>query len=133
MLGDDSVAATREAALEAELDCYRSAYASIESDPNNELVVAILDDRVVGVFQMTYIPNLTYKGAWRAMIEGVRVHRDYRSRGVGRQMMLYAQDRARSRSCEIVQLTCDKRRRQALRFYRELGFASTHKGFKLFC
>ena len=131
LLKDDKLGAGRESLGEEESSAYSGAMHGIDADPNNELLVAVMDKHIIAVLQITYIPNLTYQGAWRAMIEGVRVHRDYRSQKIGEEMIKHAINRARDRHCKIVQLTCDKRRPRALSFYRQLGFESTHEGFKL--
>ena len=55
----------------------------------------------------------------------------HRSRGVGRLLMGAAIDRARERGCHLVQLTTDRRRPEALRFYESLGFEASHEGLKL--
>jgi len=133
MLADDRLGANREHFSEPLLAGYVEAFASIDQDPNNEILV--LQDRegtLLGFLQVTYIPNLTYQGRWRALIEGVRVRSENRSGGVGKALMGHAIERARARNCNLVQLTSDKTRTQALRFYESLGFNATHEGFKLF-
>lgn len=132
MLADDPLGAEREDFSVPLPRTYRDAFAAIEQDPNNELVVVdIVGRRVIGVLQLTFIPNLTYQGGWRALVEGVRVAADYRSAGVGRQMLSWAIERARNRGCHLVQLTSDKARPDAIRFYEELGFVASHEGMKL--
>lgn len=131
LLADDPLGAQRER-FESPLPSeYRRAFSTIDADPNNELVVATCNERVVGVLQLTFIPYLTYQGGWRALIEGVRIARDFRSQGLGKQMFEWAIDRARQRNCHLVQLTADKSRSDAQRFYARLGFEATHEGFKL--
>ena len=86
---------------------------------------------MVGVLQITFIPYLTYQGGWRALIEGVRIAAEMRSRGLGRTLFEWAIGRARARGCHMVQLTSDKSRPDAIRFYRSLGFVASHEGLKL--
>ena len=131
MLADDAIGATRETYADPLPESYYRAYAEIERDPNNELVVAVLDERVVGVLQITFLPYLTYRGSWRALIEGVRVDGSVRGGGVGRRLIEWAIARAREKGCRLVQLTSDKARTDALRFYEGLGFVASHEGFKL--
>jgi GNAT superfamily N-acetyltransferase len=132
MLADDPLGATREVFSSPLPDCYPAAFDAIDRDPNNELVVAeTADGIVVGVFQITFIPYLTYRGGWRALIEGVRVASGFRSRGVGRQMFDWAIQRAKDRGCRVVQLTSDKSRPDAIHFYEQLGFVASHEGMKL--
>jgi GNAT superfamily N-acetyltransferase len=131
MLADDPLGAKRERFASPLPESYRRAFAAIDADPNNELVVACLGDDVVGVLQLTFIPNLTYQGTWRALIESVRVDSARRSQGLGRQMFEWAIQRARERGCGMVQLTTNKARPDALRFYESLGFVASHEGMKL--
>lgn len=132
MLADDPLGVKREHFSNPLLPGYTQAFQSIESDPNNEIVLAVNhNNEVLGFLQLTYIPNLTYQGRWRALIEGVRVNTQQRSRGIGQSLIEHAIERARKRGCFIVQLTSDKSRVDALRFYASLGFKATHEGFKL--
>ena len=131
MLADDPIGAKREAYGLPLPDSYYEAFAAIDQDPNNELVVAVQNTRVVGVLQLTFIPYLTYRGRGRALIEGVRVDSALRSSGVGRRLFEWAIERARARGCHMVQLTSDKERPDAIRFYESLGFAASHEGMKL--
>ena len=87
--------------------------------------------KVIGVLQMTFIPYLTYKGSWRALIEGVRVAESHQSEGVGQKLFEWAIERAKERKCKMLQLTTDKARADALRFYERLGFKASHEGMKL--
>ena len=131
LLADDPLGSKRER-YELPLPAsYLAAFEAIESDPNNELVVACLGERVVGVLQLTFIPYLTYQGSWRALIEGVRVDSGARSAGIGKALFEWAIERARERGCHLVQLTTDKTRPGALRFYEALGFVASHEGMKL--
>lgn len=127
LLADDEIGATRVGTDAA----HEKAFEEINADPRNELVVAELDGEVVGTFQLTYIPGLGRKGAERAQIEAVRVAARLRGQGIGRQMITWAVDQARTRGCGLVQLTSDKRRTDAIRFYAALGFEPTHEGMKL--
>lgn len=131
MLADDALGTTREAFVSPLPESYYLAFDAIDRDPNNELVVAESDGRVIGVLQMTFIPYLTYQGGWRALIEGVRVDSALRSSGVGRKLFAWAIDRAKDRGCHLVQLTSDKARPDAIRFYEDLGFVASHEGMKL--
>jgi GNAT superfamily N-acetyltransferase len=131
MLADDPLGAARERYSELLPQAYTAAFAAIDDDPNNELTAACCDDRIVAMLQMTFIPYLSHQGAWRALIESVRVHKDYRAQGIGKALFSWAIERARQRNCRIVQLTTDKARPDALRFYRQLGFQASHEGMKL--
>ena len=119
-------------------EAYERAFAAIDADPRNEMLVLLegTDDQgdggtVLGCLQVTYIPGLGRGGAERALIEAVRIRADRRGGGLGRVLMDQAIERARSRGCAFVQLTSNKRRENAHRFYDGLGFARSHDGFKL--
>jgi GNAT superfamily N-acetyltransferase len=112
-------------------DAHERAFAAIDRDPRNEVLVLVDGGTVVGCLQATYIPGLGKGGAERALIEAVRVRADRRGGGLGRTLMESAIDRARARGCALVQLTSHKRRGDAHRFYDSLGFARSHEGFKL--
>ncbi|MEU7932997.1 GNAT family N-acetyltransferase [Micromonospora echinofusca] len=129
LLADDVLGRTRDL---TEVDAaYEKAFADIDADPRNQLIVADADGELLGCMQLTYIPGLGRHGAERQLIEAVRVRSDLRGRGVGGQMINWAIDQARQRGCALVQLTTDKTRRDAHRFYLNLGFLPTHEGLKL--
>ena len=131
LLADDDLGATREDVSTPPNPRYYDAFDSIEQDPNNELIVAVVDGEPAGMMQLTFIPYLTHTGSWRCLVEGVRVARRFRGQGLGHALLGHAIERARERHCHIVQLTSDKQRPDALRFYQALGFEATHEGFKL--
>lgn len=131
MLASDPLGAERETSVQPLPDSYYAAFEAIGRDPNNELTVAVMGGRVAGVLQITFIPYLTYRGSWRALIEGVRVDDSVRSSGIGSQLIEWAIERARQRGCHMVQLTSDKARPDAIRFYQKLGFVASHEGLKL--
>ncbi|WBY02401.1 GNAT family N-acetyltransferase [Ramlibacter tataouinensis] len=132
LLADDPLGARREKFSDPLPPSYSEAFAAIDRDPNNELVVVDTPERrVIGVLQLTFIPSITYQGGWRALVEGVRVAAEFRSGGVGQRMFSWAIQRARERGCHLVQLTSDKTRPDAIRFYESLGFVASHEGLKL--
>lgn len=131
LLADDPLGATREAPATELPAAYAEAFAAIAADPNNRLIVADDEGAVVGCLQLTFIPGLTYTGGWRAQIEGVRIARSQRGRGLGRAMFDWVIEQARARGCRLVQLTTNKARPDALRFYESLGFTASHEGMKL--
>ena len=111
---------------------YGLAFAAIAALPHSHLMVAEDGGEVVGVLQLTFIPGLIRKGAWRAYLEGVFVRADRRSQGIGARMIAWAADTARARGdCPFLQLTSNKDRLDAHRFYERLGFQRTSEGFKL--
>jgi GNAT superfamily N-acetyltransferase len=131
MLADDAIGATRERAETPLPQEYWTAFEAIDSDPRQALVVAVADDAIAGMLQLTFIPYLTHRGGERALIEGVRIAANRRGGGIGHQLLQWAIDQARERGCRMVQLTTDKRRPDARRFYESLGFVASHEGMKL--
>ncbi|WP_433553282.1 N-acetyltransferase family protein [Micromonospora zamorensis] len=129
LLADDVLGKARDF---TEVDeAYEKAFADISADPRNQLIVAEQDAELVGCLQITYIPGLGRHGAERSLIESVRVRSDRRGQGLGRDLMTWAIDHARQRGCALVQLTTDKTREDAHRFYLGLGFVASHEGMKL--
>ncbi|MFE9194350.1 GNAT family N-acetyltransferase [Micromonospora sp. NPDC007208] len=129
LLADDVLGKARDF---TEVDeAYERAFAAIDADPRNQLIVAEQDGELVGCLQITYIPGLGRHGSERSLIESVRVRSDRRGQGLGRELMTWAVDQARQRGCALVQLTTDKTREDAHRFYLSLGFVASHEGMKL--
>jgi GNAT superfamily N-acetyltransferase len=131
LLANDHLGNKRERFEDPLPDCYLTAFAAIARDPNNRLVVVEHDGAVIGTLQLTFIPNMTYQGGIRAQIEGVRVDDAYRSQQIGRRLFEWAIAEARRHGCHMVQLTADKTRPDAHRFYESLGFTTSHLGMKL--
>ncbi|MFC4171656.1 GNAT family N-acetyltransferase [Microvirga sp. GCM10011540] len=109
---------------------YEAAFAAIAESSDNELFVAVSGDEVVGTFQLTFIPNLTGRGALRVKVESVKVKAARRSGGIGAKMMAFAERYARTRGAAMLELSSNKTRTDAHRFYERLGFARSHEGFK---
>lgn len=131
LLADDELGAGREDTSTPLNPRYTDAFRAIERNGGNELIVVHSGVALVGMLQLSFVPYLTHTGSWRCMIEGVRISREWRGAGLGSAMINWAIDQARERGCKIVQLTSDKRRPDAIRFYETLGFQATHEGFKL--
>ncbi|MGW0086034.1 N-acetyltransferase family protein [Streptomyces sp. NPDC003393] len=129
MLADDPLGAQRESS--GDLAPYLAALERLTADPNQHLVVAVRQDRVVGTLQLTIIPGLSRRGATRSIIEAVRIHADQRGSGLGTQLIEWAIAESRRQGCQLVQLTSDRTRTDAHRFYERLGFEPSHLGFKL--
>ncbi|MER6421571.1 GNAT family N-acetyltransferase [Streptomyces sp. NPDC001137] len=129
MLADDPLGAQRESP--DDLTPYLAALERLAADPNQHLVVAVREGRVVGTLQLTVIPGLSRRGAVRSIIEAVRIHADERGSGLGTQLIEWAIDESRRQGCQLVQLTSDNTRTDAHRFYERLGFTASHVGFKL--
>jgi GNAT superfamily N-acetyltransferase len=132
LLAADQLGATRDGVNTAQdLAAYQAAFRAIDTDPAHVLLVAQAGQQLAGTLQLSFIPGLARRGALRAQIEAVRVHESHRSRGLGAAMMGWAIEEARRRGCGLVQLTTDKARPDAHRFYERLGFVTSHEGMKL--
>lgn len=131
MLADDFLGSQRERVEDSLPENYIKAFREIESDPNNELIIAEQDNEVIGTLQLTYTPSLSFQGSKRATVESVRVDAKYRGKGIGRKMMIWAMERAREKGCVSMQLTSHSDRKDAHRFYENLGFKATHVGMKI--
>lgn len=129
MLADDPLGAQRESP--DDLTPYLTALERLSADPNQHVVVAVRESRIVGTLQLTIIPGLSRKGATRSIIEAVRIHADERGSGLGTQLIQWAVDESRRQDCQLAQLTSDASRTDAHRFYERLGFEASHVGFKL--
>lgn len=132
MLADDDKGRVREDIDGEALDRgYFEAFAAITADPNQRLLVAEQDGAIVGTFQLSFLPGLSFRGAWRGQIEAVRIASHVRGRGLGREMVLWAVERCRERGCRMVQLTTHRDRERAHAFYERMGFERSHIGMKL--
>jgi len=130
MLSDDPLGKKRERYTIPLSEKYLTAFEAIETDKNNEIILACYEEKIVGFFQITYIPYLTYMGKWRALIEGVRVHKSFRNQGIGKELIFRSIKLAKQNNCHLLQLTTDKKRPEAIAFYKSLGFVTSHEGMK---
>lgn len=135
MLADDQLGSDREDPTG--LAPYEKAFDAIDADPAHLLLVGELTPsdgsraRLVATFQLSFLPGLSRRGSWRAQLEAVRVGTELRGQGVGAAMVEWAIGESRRRGCSLMQLTTDKSRTAAHRFYERLGFAASHEGMKL--
>lgn len=129
MLADDALGAARESP--DDLAPYLEAFAAVDANPNQLLVVAERGGEVVGTAQLTFMAGLSHRGMWRAEIEAVRVRAGQRGSGLGTQLIGWCIELARERGCGMVQLASNASRTDAHRFYERLGFTASHTGFKL--
>jgi ribosomal protein S18 acetylase RimI-like enzyme len=159
MLADDFLGATRERYENPLPDAYVKAFEEIDADKNNELIVAVLSEPsasagglnadnqdskpnpsadgsdktlIVGTLQITFTPSISFQGGKRATVESVRVDEKYRGRGIGKELMIWAINRAKEENCFAIQLTTNAERKDAHRFYENLGFKGAHLGMKLY-
>lgn len=131
LLADDRLGASREIVSDSVDEKYLAAFQAIDRDPNQLLAVAVDAGNIVGCLQLSFIPGLSRAGMWRGQIESVRIAATHRGTGLGKTFFQWAIERCRERNCGLVQLTSDKTRLDAIRFYEALGFAAGHEGMKL--
>ena len=131
LLRGDYLGRARETATEDLDPVYELAFNAIDNDPNQRLIVMEDAGVLIGCLQLTFIPGLSHKGAWRGQIESVRIATERRGGGLGHMLISAAIDQCRDKGCRMVQLTSDKSRHDAIRFYERLGFVASHEGFKL--
>lgn len=146
MLADDFLGQQRERYEDPLPECYLKAFREIDADPNNELIVATMSvppavaggltqatqtEQIIGALQLTYTPSLSHQGGKGCTVESVRVDDKHRGKGIGREMMLWAIGRAKEKGCISMQLTTHATRKNAHRFYADLGFTGSHLGMKL--
>ena len=132
MLADDALGKTREQFQEPLPQVYIDAFQKINKDSNQELIVVENEKgNIIGTLQLSFLQYLTYQGGIRAQIEAVRIHKDFRGKGLGEQFFLWAIEHAKEKGAHVLQLTSDKKRPDAIRFYEKLGFEPSHEGMKL--
>jgi len=132
MIADDKLGQLREDFRDPLPKKYYDAFERIDKDDNQELIVIEIENQgIIGCLQLSFIPYLTYQGGVRAQIEAVRIREDMRGKGLGEEFFKWAIERAKERGAHLLQLTTDKKRPDALRFYEKLGFKASHEGMKL--
>ena len=131
LLADDDLGRTREDASTPVNGKYVDAFDAMQRDPNQLMAVVVSGGVLVGCAQISFIPGLSRLGMWRGQIESVRVASSVRGEGIGRRLLEWAIGECRGRGCGLVQLTSDKTRLDARRFYESLGFRASHEGMKL--
>lgn len=131
MLADDMLGRAREDTGMPLAQAYLDAFAAVDSDPNQLLAVMTDGADVVGTLQISFLAGLSLQGAWRGQIEAVRVTANRRGERLGQRLLEWAIEKCRERGCRVVQLTTNKSRLDAHRFYERLGFKASHIGYKL--
>ena len=132
MIADDELGKTRENYQTPLPIEYLNAFENITADQNQELIVVENENaEIIGTLQLSFIQYLTYRGGIRAQIEAVRIRKEMRGKGIGKAMIEWAINRANERNAHLLQLTTDKKRPEAIKFYEDLGFKATHEGMKI--
>ena len=131
LLADDKLGQTRERFEDPLPDLYFRAFENIINDSNQELIVIEDKNEIIGTLQLSFIQYLTYQGGIRVQIEAVRIRKDRRGKGIGKILFEWAIKRAKEKGAHLLQLTSDKKRPDAIRFYESLGFQASHEGMKI--
>jgi GNAT superfamily N-acetyltransferase len=131
LLADDALGAQRERHTDPLPQAYYDAFAALRAQAGNRILLAMMDGRIAGCAQLTLIPGLSHIGTLRAQIEAVRIDSSMRGHGIGEKLIRRCIELAREEGCGLVQLTTDKSRADAHRFYERLGFVGSHLGMKL--
>ena len=131
LLFDDDLGKDRENISEISFNNYKKSFIKIINDSNNEIFIMILNNQIIGMMQLTFIPGLSMEGMTRCQIESVRINKDHRNKGYGSELIKKGIEIAKLNKCGLIQLTSNKERHEAINFYKKLGFLSTHKSFKL--
>jgi len=117
--------------LNTSFDDYRRVFAEISSHPGRELLVAEYDSEVVGTVALFIIPNLSHGATPYALVENLVVNHKYRRKGIGKKLMEYTISRAKQEGCHRIELVSDKKRDEAHRLYRSVGFEPSAYGFRI--
>ena len=131
LLFEDNLGKKKENLSDKSMNKYKKSFTKILKDSNNEIFIMILNDQIIGMMQLTFIPGLSMEGMTRCQIESVRIKKDYRNKGYGSELIKKGIEIAKLNKCGLIQLTSNKKRLKAINFYKKLGFLSTHKSFKL--
>ena len=131
LLFEDDLGKERENLINISINKYKKAFTKIIKDSNNEIFIMILNDQIIGMMQLTFIPGLSMQGITRCQIESVRIKKEYRDKGYGSKLICKGIEIAKTNKCGLIQLTSNKKRKKAINFYKKLGFLITHISFKL--
>ncbi|MCM4163261.1 MULTISPECIES: GNAT family N-acetyltransferase [unclassified Arenibacter] len=132
MIANDTLGKLREQYRDPLPKAYYSAFEIIDGDKNQQLmVIENSEGEVVASFQLSFLQYLTYVGGIRCLVENVHVREDQTGKGIGKQMFQWIIETAKKKGVHLIQLTSNKLRPRAIRFYEGIGFKATHEGFKL--
>jgi predicted DCC family thiol-disulfide oxidoreductase YuxK/ribosomal protein S18 acetylase RimI-like enzyme len=131
LLIEDELGKTRESMSEILEPCYEEAFQKITTDSNHDLMVVEDEGNIIGTCHLTLLPSLTFRGTTRLQVESVRVAEFFRERGIGKWMFQKIFEYAKHHQISMIQLTTNKNRKRAKKFYERLGFEATHEGMKM--
>ena len=132
LLIDDDLGKLRQKSFEDNIEKYTDVFEKINNDSNQYIVIVELDNKIMGTCHLTFMQSLTFNGSLRVNIEAVRVKKDFRDLGIGKLMIKKSIEIAKENGVKIIQLTTNKSRIKAKKFYEDLGFEASHEGMKLY-
>lgn len=125
----------REAGIEAEpgftLQEAREQLALFLRYPNFRVFVAEVQGEVVGTYELLIMDNLAKRGRRSGVVEDVAVSPPLQGRGIGRAMMLHAQEQCRQAGCYKFVLSSGLQRTGAHDFYDAMGFEKHGFSFRV--
>ncbi len=127
LLADDRFGDERERNETPLPDSYARGFRAMLAQ-GGRLILAEQDGAVVGCLQFNVIHSVSHQGQSRAQVEGVRVDSARRGGGIGTALMRHAMAEARATGCGVMQLTTNRDRVEAQKFYMQLGFTHSHAG-----
>jgi GNAT superfamily N-acetyltransferase len=99
-------------------------------EPRRTLLVATIDDEVVGTADLVIVSNLTHGGRPWAVVENVVVDEARRQQGIGRALLDEIGALTEAAGCYMVQLLSLNHRHEAHAFYASIGYAPVARGFR---
>ncbi|MDT0121604.1 GNAT family N-acetyltransferase [Paenibacillus sp. RRE4] len=93
----------------------------MKSNENYKVVVALLDNKVIGCISMVQIMALEYEMGY-LQINGLVVQEAYQQKGIGTKLINYAEDFASKNGLSYMILNCGFQRTKAHEFYESRGF-----------
>jgi len=93
-----------------------------ERYPNYRVFVAVLNEQIVGTYELLVMDNLAKRGRKSGVVEDVAVSPLHQGHGIGRKMMTHAMAMCREAGCYKLVLSSGLKRTRAHDFYDSVGF-----------
>ena len=104
------------------LETAKKIYNKIILYPNYKIYVARYNNKIVGTFSLIILDNIIHLGKSSGLVEAVVVDKNFRSKGIGKNMMEYAINMCKQNNCYKMSLSSNINRKKAHKFYEGLGF-----------
>ena len=99
-------------------------------DARSHFLVATAGATPIGLIHFTSRQTVLHRSP-SAMIDELVVTKEYRGRGIGRQLVLAAIERSRQLGCCEVEVSTEQTNLRARKFYRKCGFDKTAMLFEM--